>query len=81
MDVPETILGIQLAEACCTTEVIRNLTEGWGLLVLSNDGLIQVIRVEADMEGSIGLSRVGQGIYPLGFLGDWDNDTECDHVI
>ena len=58
-----------------------NLNEGWGLVVVSNDGLIQILTVKADMEGSIGLVGIGQGRYRLGWLGDWGDDTECSHVI
>ena len=49
--------------------------------MLSDNGLIQVLRVEAYMEGTIRLVRVCEGRYQFGRLGDWGNDSECDHVI
>ena len=33
------------------------------------------------MEGTIRLVGMSEGRYLLGSLGDWDDDSECDHVI
>ena len=70
-------LGMQISHQ----EAMRNLIRGQGLVVLSNNGLIQVLQVEADMKGSIMLVGMGQGRYPIGWPGDWGYDTKCDHVI
>ena len=43
VDAPEAILSIQLAEACSTIEPMRNLLKSWGLVVLLNYGLVQVL--------------------------------------
>ena len=58
MDVPEAIIGVQLAKAGCTIEAMRHIIEGWGLAVFSNNSLIQVLGVKVDMEASIGLAGV-----------------------
>ena len=49
VDAPEAVLSIQLAEACSTIELMRNLLKSWGLVVLSNHGLVQVHRFKVDM--------------------------------
>ena len=54
VDAAEAIISIQLTEACSTNEVMGNLLKDWGLVVLSNNGLVQVFG-----------SR--QGREPLGF--------------
>ena len=33
------------------------------------------------MEGPSELVGICEGRYPLGRLGDWHDDSECDHVI
>ena len=49
VDAPESILSINLTEACITVEPMRDLLKGWGLVVLLNHGLVQIPRIEADM--------------------------------
>ena len=44
---PEAILSIQLAEAGSTSEVMRDLTESRGCIMLSCSGLVKVLWVEA----------------------------------
>ena len=68
MDTPEAILGIQLAEAGCTTEAMRTLIKGQGLVVLLNNGLIQVLMVKADMEGCIGPAGVKEVTHLAGLV-------------
>ena len=48
VDAPEAVLSTELAEACSTTEPMKNLLKDQGLVVLLNYGLVQVLRVEAD---------------------------------
>ena len=81
LDAPEAFFGIQLAEVCCMTEVMRNLIKGRGFIVLLYDGLIQVLRVKAYAEGSIGLTGVCEGRYSLSYKGHQSDNAECDHVI
>ena len=52
---PEAIPTIKLVEAGSMTQLMRNLVEGWGFVMLSNSGLIQVLRIKAYMEGTIRL--------------------------
>ena len=47
VDAPEPILSVQLTETCSPIEPMRNFLKGWGLLVLSNCGLLQVLRIKA----------------------------------
>ena len=49
--------------------------------MLSNYGLIQVLRVEADMKGTIRLRGLCEGRYQLGGLGDRCYHSLGDHVI
>ena len=49
VDTPEAVLSIQLPEACSTIEPMRNLLKGQGLVVLSNYGFVEVLRIKEDM--------------------------------
>ena len=40
VDAPEAILNIQLAEACNTVELMRNVLEDGSLVVFLNNGLV-----------------------------------------
>ena len=80
VDAPEAIHSIQLAEACSTIELMRNLLEG-GSLVLSNSGLVQVLWIEANTKGTIMLGRVSEGRHPLRRSGDRCYHSLVDHVI
>ena len=81
VDAPEAILCVQLTEACSTIQPMRNLLKGWGLVVISNNGLVQVIWVKTDMKGTIRLLGISEGRYPLGRPGDRCCHSLSDHVI
>ena len=81
MDVPEAVLSIQLTEVCNTIEAMRYLFKGGSLVVLLNNGLVQVLWIKADMKGTIRLAGIGKRRHPLGKLGDRCYHPLCDHVI
>ena len=47
-----------------------------GFVMLSHHGLVQVLRVEAYMQGTIRLAGIGEGRYLLSRQGD-----RCDHSL
>ena len=81
VDAPEAVLSVQCTEACSTIEPMRNLLEGWGPVVLSNNGLVQVLWVEVDTKGTITILGISVGRHPLGRLGDRHYHPLSDHVI
>ena len=60
---------------------MRNLIEGQSLVMLSNSGLIQIIRVKVYTERAMRLVGVYERRYPLSRLGDLGDDFECGHII
>ena len=51
------------------------------LLVLSNNGLVQVLWVDTDMKGNTRLVGISEGRHPLGRLGDRCHHYLSDHII
>ena len=49
--------------------------------MLLHYGLVQVLRVEAYVQGSIRLAGISEGKYPFGRLGDRHNHSLLDHLI
>ena len=58
VDTPEAILSTQLTETSSTVEAVRNLFWCWGRVILLNYGLVLVLRVKADMKGTISFTGV-----------------------
>ena len=80
-DAPEAILSIQITEACSTIEPMGNLLEGGSLVVFTNNGLVQVLWIEADKKGTIRLVGISDGRHPFSRQGDRCYHPLSDHVV
>ena len=81
MNAPEAIFTIQLTEACSSIKSMINLLKGGNLVVLSHNGLIQVLWVKADMKGTISLVGISLGRHPFGRLEARHYHPLSGHVI
>ena len=76
----EGFVTIYLEESGGSCEDMSCLLKGWGLVVLTDDCLVQVLRVKADPQLAICLFGVHQAADPwcgLSLLGD---DSLPDHL-
>ena len=81
VDASEAIHSVKLAEACGSTEAVRNLLKGRGFIMLSHYGLVQVLRVEAYVQGTIRLAGVCEQRNPFGRLVDRHYNSHFNHFV
>ena len=55
--------------------------QGWGLIVLLDDGFVEVSGVKAYVEGYIGLLGVCQGGHPFHWLSDRGDNGLVNHFL
>ena len=60
---------------------MRTFAKGTGFIMLSNDCLVQVLRIKAYTECAVWLLGVGEGRYQLGQSGDQGIDSEGNHLF
>ena len=71
MDAPETVLCIKFRKYLGSTHLIGDFIQGWNLVMILDDGFVEVSGVKAHVEGTIWLWGLCQGGYQFHLLSDW----------
>ena len=64
-----------------TLALVGDLIQGWGLVVLPDDGFVEVSGIKACVEGSIWLLGVYQGGQPFNWLHDGGDNSLVNHML
>ena len=76
----EGLVTIYLGESGGTSEDMGDLLEGWSLVVLTDDGSVQVLGIKAYPQLAICLFGVCQAADPWGGLSLLGDDSLPDHL-